>query len=349
LVIVKRIWIGLAAGMVLAAGTIAASAQSENPPAYQLSGVQHIYQDWNNCGPATLTMGLSFFTSEELTQYPAAQWLKPNYEDKNVSPWQMVEYVNEQSTLGVRALLRQGGTIDLLRTLISNDFPVIVEAGFDPPNDDQGWMGHYQLVSGYDDNRGEFITQDSFEGPNYPYEYAYFDSFWRNFNRLYIVLYTPEREAELQAILGDNFDETVNFQNALAAARAEAISNPDDPWAWFNMGTNFVGMGMYAEAAVAFDQARSVGGGLPWRMAWYQFGPYEAYLNTGRYEDVINLAQATLNDGGGQYVEETYYYAGLARAAMGERDRALLNLDGAIAFNPNFQPARDAREQIQNS
>lgn len=344
---VKAIFGALLLTSTLAAGVSAQDAVSL-PASYQLSGIQHIYQDWNNCGPATITMGLSYFTVDNLTQYPAAQWLKPNSEDKNVSPWQMVTWVNEESGMNAVAMLRQGGTLDLLRTLIANNFPVIVESGFDPPNDDQGWMGHYQLVSGYDDGQRIFYTQDSFEGPNYIYEYDYFDSFWRHFNRLYIVLYTPDREAELTAILGADADETTNYENALAAARAEAITNPEDPFAWFNMGTNFVGLDMFAEAAIAFDQSRSVGGGLPWRMLWYQFGPYEAYLETGRFGDVIDLAQATLNDGGGQYVEETYYYAALARAGMGETDRAILNLDGAISFNPNFTPAREARETLVN-
>lgn len=341
------------AGIVVLAGALGAGAAFAQdaislPASYELSGIQHIYQDWNNCGPATITMGLSYFTDQNLTQYPAALWLKPNGEDKNVSPWQMVEWVNEHAAMNVGALLRQGGSMDLLKTLISNNFPVIVESGFDPPNDDQGWMGHYQLVTGYNDAQGVFNTQDSFEGPNYIYEYAYFDSFWRHFNRLYIVLYTPDREAELMALLGTDADERVNYENALAAARAEAIADPEDPFAWFNMGTNFVGMGMYAEAAVAYDQSRAVGGGLPWRMLWYQFGPYEAYLETGRFGDVIDLARATLNDGGGQYVEETYYYAALARAGMGETDRAIENLNGAISFNPNFTPAREARESLLN-
>ena len=32
---------------------------------------------------------------------------------------------------------------------------------------------------------------------------------------------------------------------------------------------------------------------------------------------MIDLAQANLNDGGGQYVEETFYYGGLAREGWG--------------------------------
>jgi tetratricopeptide (TPR) repeat protein len=79
-------------------------------------------------------------------------------------------------------------------------------------------------------------------------------------------------------------------------------------------------------------------------LAWYRFDHLEAYYKVGRYDDVLALAQANLNDGGGQYVEETYYYGGLARLGKGEIDRAISNFDAAIQFNPNFQAARQAKE-----
>ncbi|MDX2162298.1 MAG: C39 family peptidase [bacterium] len=346
----RMIGIGLVlfAALLLAAPALAqdsVSAPASRPASYALNGVTHIYQDWNNCGPATLTMALTYF-GIPADQYPAAAYLKPNYEDKNVSPWQLVEYVNTQLPGTLRAIERQGGTVDGLKNLIAAQFPVLVEAGYDPATDDQGWMGHYLFVSGYDDGRGVFITQDSFEGANVAYEYAYLDEYWRHFNRLYIVIYDVRREAELFALLGEDADERENTINALEAARAEAIADRGDPWAWFNMGTNFTRLEMYPEAATAYDQARNLG--LPFRMAWYQFGWYEAYLQMGRYDDVIALAGATLNDGGGQYVEETYYYAALAREAMGERARAIDNLNAVIAFNPNFTAARTLRDQLSS-
>lgn len=337
-------WLLLALTVPLS-GSALAQTTSAVPTRYQLNGIEHIYQGWNNCGPATLTMGLTYFGHSN-DQYPAAEWLKPNSEDKNVSPWQMVEYVNTQLPGTTRALERQGGTLELLKLLIANDFPVLIEAGYDPPPHDLGWMGHYLLVIGYDDAAQTLLTHDSYDGPNLAYGYDFIDEFWRQFNRVYIVLYDWSREAELMALLGADADEAQNTINALEAARQEAVANPQDPFAWFNMGTNFTALGMYNEAATAFDQARNVGGGLPWRMLWYQFGPFEAYLAVGRHQDVIALAQANLNDGGGQYVEETYYYGGLARQALGERDRAISNFNGALEFNPNFTPARTARDQL---
>jgi hypothetical protein len=228
----------------------AQESTASRPAAYSLFGVEHIYQDWNNCGPATLTMALTYYTDQTLDQHVAANWLKPNYEDKNVSPWQMAEYVNTQLGGNLRLLVREGGDLEQLKTLIANDFPVLIEEGYDPPGRDLGWMGHYLLMSGYDDNASTFLTQDSYEGPNYSYTYDHINEYWRHFNRLFLVLYPQEREAELMALLGSDADTQQNWANALAEARAEAVANPNDPFAWFNMGTSFVGLGMDAEAAV---------------------------------------------------------------------------------------------------
>jgi hypothetical protein len=330
--------------LVLLTGIGAVAAQDTGvdiPTAYSLNGVTHIYQTWNNCGPATVTMGLTFFGAPA-DQQPAATWLKPNSEDKNVSPWQIAEYVNTQVPGTTRALIRQGGTLDLIKQFIARDIPIMIEAGYDPPSDPQGWMGHYLLVTGYDDAAQTLTTQDSFDGPNLAYTYDYIDEFWRHFNRVYIVLYEYSREAEVMALLGEDADEATNWERALAMAQAEASANQEDPFAWFNVGTGFVGTGQYDLAARAYDFAFNVGGGLPFRMLWYQFGPFEAYYNVGRYDDMVRLAQALLNDGGGQYVEETYYYGGLARLGLGETERARSNFDQAIFFNPNFTPAREA-------
>jgi hypothetical protein len=65
------------------------------PTAYQVQGFTFSYQGMNNCGPATLTTALTHFGYTD-DQYRAARWLKPNDEDKNVSPAEMVEFVNAQ-------------------------------------------------------------------------------------------------------------------------------------------------------------------------------------------------------------------------------------------------------------
>lgn len=332
------------------------------PRAYRLPGMtaeNFEYQGWNNCGPATLTNGLDFFGYGD-NQNRAANWLKPNVEDKNVSPWQMAEFVNTQvPELPVYAETRVGGTLEQLKLLLANDFPIVIEAGYDPEPDRLGWMGHYLLVIGYDDSVDVIITHDSYIGPGLNYSYEHIQEFWQHFNYTYIVLFTADRRAELMELLGDDADPLINAYNALAIARDEATVDQTDAHAWFNMGTNFVtiaqhlrdggdeaaAMENFGYAATAYDQARNIG--LPWRMPWYQFGMYEAYYAMERYGDMIAIAQVVLNDGGGQYVEETYYYGGLARAGLGEYDRAISNFNAAIQFNPNFTPAIEARDALQ--
>lgn len=312
-------------------------------PSARLYGFEHTYQTWNNCGPATLTMGLSYYGWTE-DQAVAAAFLKPDAEDKNVTPNQMVQFVNEST--GVRALVREGGDLDMIRRLILEGFPVIVETGYMPEGYD--WMGHYRLVIAYDDQLRELYVYDSFLGhgdlQGLPVNFDQFDETWQHFNRTYIVIYDPAREAELRQVLGDHADPTLNFQHALEVARQEATANPDNPFAWFNMGTSYVGLDMYAEAAQAYDQARNAGSGLPWRMLWYQFGPFEAYYEVGRYDDVLALVQANL--GTTPYVEETYYWTGMVYMQKGQYAPARNQFNLTLQHNRNYTLAREALDEL---
>ncbi len=317
-------------------------SQIDLPSVYSMHSLGSDLQGWNNCGPATLTNALAYFGYED-DQNRAADWLKPNYEDKNVSPWQMAEFVNTQvPEIPVYALVRSGGTLQQLQKLMVNGFPVVIEKGYEP----QGytWMGHYLLLSGWDDALGEVNTMDSFRGANTRYSFEEIVHYWRHFNYTYIVLYTVNREEELLALLGADGDEWQNHINTLEMARSEAIVDQEDAHAWFNMGSSFVALGMHDAAAQAYDRAIALG--LPWRMFWYQFGALEAYYHTRRYDDMIRIARQNQNDGGGHYVEETYYYLGMAREGRGETQKALENYDRTLAFNPNFRPARAAKERL---
>jgi len=306
------------------------------PEAATLTGFIHQYQTWNNCGPATLTTALTYYGRAE-RQADAARFLKPDWDDKNVSPNEMAAYVQQ---LGYGVTVRVGGTPDDLKRLIADGFPVIVEKGFEP-EPDKGWMGHYLLLSGYDDTQGIFITQDSYLGPDRRVSYSEIDKYWQQFNRLFIVPYPLDDAKRIDALIGPE-DAPAMHENALAAAQAEAAADSKDAFAWFNVGTNLTALGRYDEAAIAYDQARLAG--LPWRMLWYQFGPYQAYYETGRYEDVIALAHATLNVM--DDLEESHYWLGMAQLAQGNTDAARREFESALAFNPNFAPAREALEKL---
>ena len=71
-------------------------------------------------------------------------------------------------------------------------------------------------------------------------------------------------------------------------------------------------------------------------MLWYQFNPYIAYYETGRYQDVINLANTTLGTLSEPMLEESLYWRGLARKALGDEAGAQSDLDQVQRLNPNF-------------
>jgi hypothetical protein len=315
------------------------------PAHVALSGTRHEYQKYNNCGPATLAMALSFWGWDG-DQRPIAAYTKPNPRDKNVMPYELVDFVQSQTDL--RAVTRVGGSLDRLKAFIAAGFPVMVEKGFEGPGFD-GWMGHYELLTGYDDARERFTAQDSYIGSDLPIPYAELESYWRAFNYTYLVPYPAEREAEVMALLGPDADEEANVAAAAQKASDEiyALTGRDLLFAWFNRGTNLVAEQDYAGAAAAYDEAFRLDAELaaldpdtrPWRILWYQTGPYWAYFYSGRAYDVINLATQTLGNMSEPILEESYYWRALARQSIGDVDGAIEDLRTSLTYHPGFQPA----------
>jgi len=322
------------------------------PAAARMGGVTHVFQEWNNCGPATLVMALSHF-GLVYSQRDTAAALRPNQEDRNVTPQEMASFVNGQD--GLRAVARINGDLDLLRRLLANDVPVIIEIGFDPPGEYQwlGWYGHYLLPVAYDDAAGQVWVYDSWLGTSEVPQtnadpdgrvltYDELEADWQQFNRSYIVLYEPAQEALVGELLGSALDDDAMWRASLARNQSDAARDPGNAFYWFNLGSTYNALGEYDKAATAFDQARAIG--LPWRMLWYQFGPYEAYYQVGRYDDVVLLAETTLKDR--PYFEESYYYLGLTQSALQNPSAARENLEKARALNPNFAPAEKALAEL---
>ena len=316
----------------------------DRPATELLGGFTYVKQTWNNCGPANITMALSYYGWQD-DQTVAASFLKPDREDKNVTPGEMVSFVNERS--GVRAITRIGGDINMIKSFIAAKFPVIIEAG-GTVFEGYDWIGHYQTIVGYDDLQGLFYVYDSYlgagEGAGIQQSYAAVDENWKHFNRTFIVVYEQERELEVRRILGNLADPVQAAEHALSVAQEEARENRQDVFAWFNIGTAYTRLERYEEAAAAYDQALRIGK-LPWRIMWYQFGPFEAYYNVGRYDDVMALVNANLTNGA-QYVEETYYWQGQVFEAQGDTAAALTAYNRALQHNPRYAAAQAARDAL---
>jgi hypothetical protein len=321
------------------------------PGQAQIDGVKIIAQGFNNCGPANLTINLDFY-GNETTQAEAAAFLKPNREDRNVSPWQMADYVNEQTDL--RAFVGSGGDLELIKHLVAAGFPVVIEKGYELPR--EGWLGHYLTIFGYDDEEEEMISLDTNLGPwdgSGRYDsYDDIEKYWQQFNYTFFVVYPPDKEQQVYGILGSGMvEETTMWQQATKKAQVEIDVDPQNAFAWFNLGSSLTRLGeltgegdFYANGAAAFDQAFILG--VPPRIVWYQFRPYIAYLKVARYQDMVDLADTTLGTQGGRNVEETYLYKGHAFAFLDDGVGAVEAYKQALKLNENFYPAQWALNSI---
>ena len=315
-------------------------------PATLLTGIRHEWQTWNNCGPATLAMNLSFFGSP-LTQADIGAALRPYPDDKNVSPHELVDFAQSQ---GFRAAELVNGNDALLRTLVSNGIPVLLETWHEP--EPGNGLGHYRLLVGYDESLRQWTLYDTFDAAglvsteNYAgirMEYARLAAWWKIFNRAFVLVHLPEQAPMVAAILADfGVTPAQMWMDAEVRARAELALDANDAFAWFNLGGSLIAQGRSAEAAAAFDQAQALG--LPERMLWYQFQPFEAYLAEGRPQDVLALTDAVLRST--ESIEEIYYWRARALLAIGDAAGAQAAVQRALTLAPTFPPALELSSQL---
>lgn len=333
------------------------------PISFTIPNIKYVDQNnrWNYCGPANLSMALNFWgwtgDRDDIAKVikpgennPKKDFIQKGLSDKNVMPYEMVDFVNDETDY--RALSRYGGSMDLIKGFISAGYPVLTEKGYyeKDVNGKISWMGHYQLITAYDDKAGTFTVQDTYrDGPNFKIKYQEFDEGWRDFNYIFIVVYPADSENAVHNLLGNWADSKWANQHALEIANEDikTLKGIDSFFAWFNKGTGHVQLQEYADAATAYDQAFTIYATLgtdntkrPYRMMWYQTGPYWAYYYAGRYQDVINLADTTLSTVlSGPTLEESLYWRGLAESISGETGAAIKDLQMAVYYNKNFTAA----------
>jgi tetratricopeptide (TPR) repeat protein len=323
-----------------AATSIPVTATLAPPPSQAvIKSPPYEKQTANNCGPAALSMMLHLYgwTGDQKT---ISDVIKPVNGDRNVNPEELSYWVLNYAGW-LRIEYRVGGDIETLKRLIAANYPVIIEGTTSLSPDDTGWpdddlwAAHYLLLTGYDDTTQTFIVQDAYKGPDKSVSYEQLESEWKPFNYLYLVVYLPEDEAELTTLLGSNWDEAVNRQNALDAAQAATVNDPNDAFAWFNLGSNFVYFERYDEANVAYDKARELG--LPQRMFRYQFGPFLANFHAHRTDDLLVLTNYALERT--DMSEETWLWHGWALYRQGDTPGAVKDWRRALEIHPGYQDA----------
>ena len=302
----------------------------------------------NNCGATTLSMLLHFYGWKG-DQHTISDLVKPIQADRNVDVEELVYFVHTKvGWLNIE--YRVGGDASELKRFLAVGLPMMIEESSRVEQqfaryDDDYWDGHYLLITGYDDARQVFITQDSFLGPDRAVADADLEKNWQAFNHVYIIVFRPDQQQTVQDLLGADWDASTNRQRALDQAQAETQVDPKNPFNWFNLGSNLVYFERYTEAAQAYDSARKLT--IPQRMLRYQFGPFIAYFNANRIQDLLALTQYALRITDNS--EEAWLWQGWAQYRLGNKQEAIDDFNKALKFHPGYQDALYALNFVQSN
>jgi len=306
-----------------------------------LENDSHVFQTFNNCGPAALSMALSYYgiikTQEELgAALRPYQVAGGNNDDKSVTLDEMAEKAKE---FGLIPYHRPNGTILLLRQFIALGYPVVTRTLLEENND----IGHYRVIKGYNDITQELTQDDSLQGKNLIYSYETFTRLWKQFQYEYLVLIPPDKESEIKAILGEDADISKSWAKAVRNAEKELEKNPDDIYAHFNLSVGLHHTGEYKRAKQEFEKVEHL---LPFRMLWYQIEPIQTYFELGEYQKVMDMTEYIFNNQNRAYAE-LYIIRGNMYKKQGDIENAKKEYQNAVYYNKNLKSAQEALQSVQ--
>jgi hypothetical protein len=162
---------------------------------------------------------------------------------------------------GMWSLMGVAGTPTLIKSLLANGFPVMVDQWVSSADH----TDHYRTIEAYDDVRQVFVASDPLKGPGYVQSYAEFESTWQvNFQRFYVV-YPPAKHGLLTGVLrASGWDPasafTADALNSRTLPNAHNLGDGLGPgYDYLNLAWDQVELGDFVGARRALDAARTKG------------------------------------------------------------------------------------------
>lgn len=318
----------------------AAPYQVANLPARKILPITyHVFQSFNNCAPAALSIALSYYDIYK-TQQELANDLRPYNnpqginDDKSTTPDELGAKAEEY---GLIPYYRANGNIDLLRQFIAADIPVMMRTLLHADEN----FAHYRVVKGYDNVTRELIQDDSYENKNLRFSYNKFLTLWQQFNYEYLILVPLGKQAIAEGILGENLDPIVSWRGAVRTAEAELAKDPGNLRAGFNLSVALYNTGDYQGSVDAYEKVQSR---LPQITLWYQIQPIQAYFEVGDYSRVLSLVSSILAKN--ISFSELYILRGKVYIQQGQPELAKKEFQQAVFYNKNSESAREALNSV---
>lgn len=305
------------------------------PASYIIPQRTHVFQSFNNCGPATLSMALSY-EDINISQDQLGSILRPyqipggNNDDKSVT---LTEVAMQARVYNLNSYLRPNGTIEKIKQLVSSNIPVVTRTWLTPDED----IGHYRVVRGYDDDTQEFIQDDSLQGKNLRISYTEFEKLWVPFNFEYLVIVNNSKKTTVEGILGNDLDESIAWQNAKSRIEKEIQIDPSNWHLTFALSRIYYYLNDYKKSVEEFNKVEDR---LSFRTLWYQIEPIYAIYQTKDLERVLRITKNVLNNQNRAY-SELYILRGDIYRAREHIESANAEYKKAAFYNSNNKMAQN--------
>jgi tetratricopeptide (TPR) repeat protein len=263
-------------------------------------------------------------------QYPPG-----NNDDKSVT---LDELALKAIDLGFTVYHRPAGTIELIRQIVSQDIPVITRTWLHKGED----IGHYRVITGYDDATNEIIQDDSYQGAGLRFTYTDFLELWQAFNYEFLLIVPKQKQQSVELKLGSLKDSQEAWKQALLLAEQELNKNPDNIYSQFNQSVALYKNNQYQESVNVFEHIEHR---LPDRMLWYQLEPIYAYYFLGDYDRVFEVTQEIL-EGGNRGNAELYYLLALIYNKQANQAMADKNVKWANTYNSSTYWKKSIEEEL---
>jgi hypothetical protein len=157
------------------------------PPSALLEPMNYQAQTYNNCRRASIAILLGYYD----------HWVTQHEVTAGPSLCDIVQYM-PQYQLKARAY-RSAVPRDPIRHLLANGIPVIVLQRLWTDSN----IGHFRVIKGYDDETGEFISDDPLQskGPDFRISYDTFERLSRTCT--FIPVYPPEMDSLVYSLMRD--------------------------------------------------------------------------------------------------------------------------------------------------
>jgi len=318
------------------------AAPQKLPQYYFLPNDYQAYQTFNNCGPAALSMALSYYDIA-VGQDVLGQRLRPfqnqlgDNDDKSVTLDELGEASREYGFIPYH---RPAGDMELVKRAIASGVPVITRTWLRENED----IGHFRVVKGYDDAKQNLLQDDSLQGHDLTYSYELFLDLWKKFNFEYLILIPRDNERLAIEILQEDFDENVAWKKARDYSLNRLSQEPNDIYAALNLSVAYKKLGENQKAADTFMNIEAL---LPFRTLWYQIEPIEALAAIGEDEKVFSLSEKIINNQNRAY-SELYLIRGDIYKKQGNLEAAKEEYEKAVFYNKNLKKAIASLSSVSN-